>query len=272
MSLLYTLIIMFVFAKFIIRCRSRRSYIVTGTIISIAVVLSEITYIISNPKQYLMYEAWQVLLAYIIYLIYALANSTSRRRNRDFNKNIKTKTKPYFNTQKANGMYLIIIASAILVIGIILLLIRVLDIYSNIPIVVYIGSVVGFIGLLITGILYIKLSNEKFILFIKTDEFDCTYKVDIKNKFKFRYMDYIEDIYKYYIIEKLGDFKYSGDIKEIHHVWILKTENLNNYDISKLSMEKVQNYWYNEIVNDVYKFRNTKFNIIVENNEIKSIK
>lgn len=272
MTILYTLLIMFVFAKLIIRCRSRKSYIVTGTIIALAVMLSDISYIISNPKHYFIYSFWQIALAYIIYLIYALLNSSSRRRNRDFYKKIKTKTKPYFNTRKANGLYLILISILILLIGIALLIIRLLKVYEDIPYVVFIGSVIGFIGLLVAGIIYIKKSIEKFILVVKTEDEFYTFYVDIKNKYRFNYMDYIGDIYKYYIIEKLGVFKYSKELKEVHYVWILETENLNNYDISKLPMEKTNNYWYNEIVDNDNKFRNTKFNIEIENNEIKNIK
>jgi hypothetical protein len=69
MTIFYTLLIMFVFAKLIIRCSSRKSYILTGSIISIAVVLADLKYVISNPKGYLMYDSWQVLLAFIIYLV-----------------------------------------------------------------------------------------------------------------------------------------------------------------------------------------------------------
>ena len=272
MSVLFILLIMFVFARFIIKCSSRKSFIITGTIIAIVATLTDIRYIISDPKHYFIYSFWQVALAYIIYLAYVFANTTSIRRNRDFNRKIRTKTKESFNTQKSNGVYLIITSIALLVIGITLLILMLTNVYEDVPYIAFIGSVIGFITLLITGIIYIKTTNEKFILFIKTDDENYTFYVDIKNKYKFRYMDYISDIYRYYIIEKLGVFKYSGDIKEIHYVWILRTENLNNYDISKLSMEKTNNYWYNEIVNGDYKFRNTKFNIEIENNKIKTIK
>lgn len=272
MSVLYTLLIMFVFAKLIIRCQTRKSYLVTGTIIFLVVTLSDITSIISDAKHYFLYSFWQVLLAYVVYLIYVFANTSSIRRNRDFKKKMKKKTSPSFNTMKMNGLYLIISSIVILILGITLLLIRIFNVYEDIPYVVYIGSVIGFIGLLVAGIFYIMQANEKFILFIKTNEENYTFMVDIKKSFRFNYMRYIEDIYKYYIIEKLGVFKYSGSIKERHYVWILYTENLKNYDISKLPMEKTNNYWYNEIVDGVYKFRNTKFNIEVENNKIKNIK
>lgn len=272
MSVLYTLFIMFIFAKLIIRCRSRKSYILTGSIVCLAVMLSDITSIIADAKHYFIYNFWQILLAYAIYLIYVFANSTSIKRNRDFNRKIRTKTKPYFNTAKSNGLYLIITSFVILAVGIALLLIRVLKVYEDIPYVVFIGSIIGFIALLATGIIYIKMANEKFILVIKTEDEFYTFYVDIKNKYRFNYMDYIGDIYKYYIIEKLGVFKYSKELKEVHYVWILETENLNNYDISKLPMKKTNNYWYNEIVDNDNKFRNTKFNIEIENNKIKNIK
>ena len=272
MSVLYTLLIMFVFAKLIIKCRTRRSYFLTGTIIFLVVVLSDIPYIIDDPKHYFIYSFWQVLLAYIIYLVYAFLNSSSIKRNRDFNKKIRTQTKPYFHTQRANGLYLIITSFIILLVGITLLIIKLLDIFNEIPYVVFIGSVIGFIGFLATGIIYIQKANEKFVLLVRTSDSFATYVVNIEKGFKFNYMNYIGDIYKYYIIEKIGTFKYSGEAKEIHYVWILDTENLNNYDISKLPMEKSSKYWYNEIVNDVYKFRNTKFNIEVQDNKIKNVK
>lgn len=272
MTIVYTLLIMFLFARLIIRCSSRKSYILTGLIISIIVMLTDLQSIIHNPKHYFIYDFWQILVALIIFLIYAFTNTTSAKRNRNFNKKLKTKTKPYFNTQKANGMYLIITSFIILFIGITLLVIRLTKVYEEIPYVVFIGSVIGFIVLLTVGIISIKTTNEKFILLIKTDEENYAFQVDVKSKYRFNYMDYIGDVYRYYIIEKLGVFKYSGDLKEIHYVWILDTENLNNYDISKLPMEKSTKYWYNEIVNDVYKFRNTKFNIEIENNKIKNIK
>ena len=272
MSVLYTLLIMFIFAKLIISCRTRKSYIITGTIIILVVSLSDIQYIINDPKHYFIYSFWQVLLAYIIYLVYAFLNSSSIKRNRDFNKKIKTQTKPYFHTQRANGLYLIISSFIILLVGVGLLIIKLLDIFDEIPYVAFIGSIIGFVALLITGIIYIKKSCEKFILLVRTSDSFSTYLVNIEKGFKFNYMNYIGDIYKYYIIEKIGTFKYSGETKEIHYVWILDTENLNNYDISKLPMEKTNNYWYNEIVNDVYKFRNTKFNIEVQDNKIKNVK
>ena len=272
MTVVYTLLIMFLFARFIIKCSSRKSFILTGLIVSIAVTLTDIRTIINSPKHYFIYDFWQILLAFIIYLVYVLSNTTSIKRNRNFNKKLKTKTKPFFNTQKANGMYLIFISFIILVVGIILLIVKLTHVYDDIPYVVFIGSAIGFIGLLITGIIYIKKSVEKFILLIKTEDEFYEYVVDIVNKYRFNYMDYISDIYKYYIIEKIGVFKYSGELKEIHYVWVLDTENLNNYDISKLPMEKSTKYWYNEIVNDVYKFRDTKFNIEIENEKIKTIK
>ena len=272
MSIVFILLMMFIFARFIIKCSSRKSFILTGTIIAIVAMLIDIRYIITNPKHYFIYSFWQVALAYIIYLAYVFANTTSIKRNRDFNKKARTKTKESFNTQKSNGVYLIIASILILLVGVTLLILKLIDIYEDIPNIAFIGSIIGFITLLITGIIYIKTTNEKFILFIKTNDENYTFYVDVNNKYKFNYMSYISDIYKYYIIEKLGTFKYSGDIKEIHYVWVLRTENLNNYDISKLPMEKTNNYWYNEIVNGVYKFRNTKFNIEVENNKIKTMK
>lgn len=272
MSIFFTLLIMFIFAKLIIKCSSRKSYIITGTIITLVIVLSELNYIISSPKNYLLYESWQVALAYIIYLVYVFTNTSTSKRNRSFNKNIKTKTKDTFNTAKANGVYLIIISFIILLIGIGLLIIRLLDVFENIPYVVYIGSVIGFIGLFITGVLYIKLPNEKLILLIRTNEEFYTYYVDIKSKFKFNYMEYIGDIYRYYIIEKLGIFKYSGDKKEIHYVFILDTENLNNYDISKLNMNILDSNLYNELIKDIYKYRNAKVSILIKNNELIKMK
>lgn len=272
MTIFYTLLIMFVFAKLIIRCSSRKSYILTGSIISIAVVLADLKYVISNPKGYLMYESWQVLLAFIIYLVYVFTNTSSVRRNRDFNKKIRKETKPYFSTAKTIGMYFIITSFIILLIGIALLLIMLLDIYEDIPYVVFIGSVIGFIGLLLTGIIYIKTANEKFILLIRTSEEFYTYYVNIENKFKFRYMDYIGEIYKYYIIEKIGVFKYSNELKEIHYVWLLDTENLNNFDISKLPMNKTSDYYYKEIIDDISKFRNVRINMEIKGNKIAKIK
>lgn len=272
MTVLFTLIIMFVFARYVIKCSSRKSYILTGGIISVVVVLSELNYIITNPMHYLMYEAWQVLLAYIIYLAYALSNTTSIRRNRDFNKKIRKATKPYFNTAKANGLYLIIFSVIILLIGIGLLIIKLTDIYSDIPFVTYIGSVIGFIGFLVSGIVLIKKAKEKFILIVKTDEEFHTFYVDINNKYRFNYMDYIGDIYKYYIIEKLGVIKYVGDLKETHYVWLLNTENLKNYDISKLDMKELDSNLYNELIDEIYKFRNVRVSIKIKNNEIKEMK
>ncbi len=272
MTVLYTLLIMFVFAKLIIRCSSRKSFFLTGSIVAIAITLTDIQYIISNPKHYFIYNFWQIALAYVIYLIYVFTNTASFRRNREFNKKIRKETKPYFNTAKANGLYLIIVSFVILLVGITLLIIRLTNIYKDIPYVVYIGSVIGFIGLLITGIILIKKAKEKFVLIVKTEEELKVFYVDINNKYRFNYMNYIGDIYRYYIIEKLGTIKYSGDFKEIHHVWILNTESLNNYDISKLDMEKLDNSFYNKIIEDIYKLRNAKINIIIENNEIKNIK
>lgn len=272
MTILFTLIIMFVFARYVIKCNSRKSYVITGTIVALAVVLSETAYIISNPMGYLMYESWQVLLAYIIFLVYAFNNTTSVKRNRNFNKKIKTQTKPYFHTQRATGLYLIITAFIILLVGVGLLVIKLLDVFDNVPYVVFIGSVIGFIGFLVTGIIYIKKACEKFVLLIRTSDSFYTFVVDIEKGFKFNYMNYIGDIYKYYIIEKLGIIKYSGDFKETHYVWILDTENLNNYDISKLDMPKLDNNLYSELIEDIYKFRNVRINIKIENNEIKEMK
>ncbi len=272
MSVVYTLLIMFLFAKLIIRCSSRKSYILTGSIVAIVVTLTDLQYIISNPKHYFIYSFWQIALAYIIYLVYVFSNTYSIKRNRDFNKKIRKETKPYFNTSKAIGMYLIIISFIILLVGIALLIIKLTNIYEDVPYVVFIGSVIGFIGLFITGIIYIKKANEKFILLIKTDEEFHAFYVEIKNKFRFNYMEYIGDIYRYYIIEKLGIIKFSGDIKETHYVWILDTENLNNYDITKLEMNVTNDYCYKDMIDDVYKYRGVKLNVKVVDNKIVEIK
>ena len=272
MSVIYTLLIMFLFAKLIIRCSSRKSYIITGTIVALVVTLTDIQYIISNPKHYFIYSFWQIALAYVIYLVYVFSNTFSSKRNRDFNKKARKETKPYFNTSKANRLYLIITSFAVLLVGVVLLIIRLLDVYKDIPYVVYIGSAIGFIVLLLTGIFLIKTANEKFILLIKTDEEFYSYYIEIKNKFRFNYMDYIGDIYRYYIIEKIGVIKFSGDLKETHYVWILDTENLNNYDISKLEMPMFDGISYKEIINDIFKFRNAKINIEIKDGKIVNIK
>ena len=272
MTVVYTLLIMFLFAKLIIKCSSRKSFIITGSIVAIAITLTDIQYIISNPKHYFIYSFWQIALAYIIYLVYVFSNTFSSKRNRDFNKKARKETKPYFNTSKANGLYLIIASFVVLLVGITLLIIRLLNVYEDVPYVVYIGSAIGFIVLLLTGIILIKTANEKFVLLIKTNEEFHVFYVDIKSKYRFNYMEHIGDIYRYYIIDKLGIIKYSGDLKEMHYVWILDTENLNNYDISNLKMPKLDNGLYSGIIDDIYKYRNAKINIEIKDNKIVNIK
>lgn len=271
MSLFYLLLLYYLALRFIVKSRTRKAYLLTGSIITIAAVLIDIYYLIANPLEYLKSTGWQVILAYVVFLIFTFTNTSSRKAQRVFFKKYNTKTSETFSTGKSRGMYAIITGCIILAIGIGLFLIYILDVYDKIPIISYVGSGVAFIILLVYGIIEINSINEKFILLIVTNDRFYTYFAKVDSKFKFNYMNYIRDIYRYYIIEKLGEFKYKGDIKETHYVWILKTENLNDYDISKFTMEKDNNYWYNEIVDKVYRFRGSKFNIYIKNNKIDSL-
>lgn len=269
MSIIYTLFLFTLGIHFFSKDKSKKSYITIGTIITAIVVATDIPVIISMGFiSYLGYYGWQPLTAYALLLIYTfVAKSSLRKFSFELKKN--KKKKETIATSKSRGIQSIILAIVILLIGCGLIPIKLLDIY-DIPLVAFVGTGAGFIVLLAFGIIMTMRSNEKMILLVLTNKLNV-YSKKIEDKFSFNYMNSIRDIDRYYIIERVATVYFSGELKETHYVWLLKTENLNNYDINNLPMEKEGKYWYNEMVDEISTKTSKKFFVEVANNKIVKI-
>lgn len=271
MRILYTLFSYFIAIRFFAKDNSKKTYLFIGFIVSLLVVLTDIFLIISiGIIPYIKASGWQILLSYGLFVIYTFATKTSLGLRRiSFERKKKKKIKETISTSRSRGLQSIIVGVLVLIIGSVLLIIKIFKIY-DVPLIVFIASFAGAIIMIIFGILVMLRSSEKMILLVWTDKLDV-YSKNIEDKFSFNYMNVIRDISRYYIVEKLAKVYYRKDIKEIHYVWVVKTQNLDNYNIDDLSMEKENKYWYNVVVEDMYKLRGSDFVFDIVNNRIEKV-
>lgn len=254
MIVIFALFLYYLGIKYFAKDNKKITLVKIGLIVTAIIVLTDASYIASKGfVSYFKSNGWQVLLAFIVYMIFVMFDKNFIRKN-NFNRKSKRKIKTVINTNKLKVKYLIGITIIEIILFGLCLANMILDYYniSNVPLFA-LGA--GIVFSIFTIVVLFKNSCEKFILVIDLNKSFSVYSKDISNVAKFDYSLCIGDLYRYYIIEKLPNIYFKTDKKEVHYVFYLKSENLDYFDINNLDMTKENDENYKEYI-DKLKMKN----------------
>ncbi len=232
MSIIYCIFLYILAIRIFVRDMTRKNCFIAISIVTALMLLSDITTIISaGILTYLKYQGWQIILAYVLGILWIFNGSISLRRMK-FKHNFKQKESA-IKTANGRKITYAILTALMLIIGSACLVL-----YLNKKILAIISFIAPYIIAVLLIILLIKTMlslNEEFVLVTEIGSIKHVYRKKIETG-KLNYKDIVGDLSKNYFIYDVAVVHVSGDIKRTEYVYILKLEELKENPFSELGL------------------------------------
>ncbi len=232
MSIIYCIFLYILAIRIFVRDTTRKNCFIAISIVTALMLLSDISTIISaGILTYLKYQGWQIILAYVLGILWIFNGSISLRKMK-FKHNFKQKES---SIKTANGRKITyaILTALMLIIGSVCL-----ALYLNKKILVIISFIAPYTiaVLLIVLLIMTMLSlNEEFVLVTEIGNTKHVYRKKIETG-KLNYKDIVGDLSKNYFIYDVAVVHVNGDIKRTEYVYILRLEELKENPFSELGL------------------------------------
>lgn len=232
MSIIYCIFLYILAIRLFVRDTTRKNCFIAISIVTALMLLTDISTIVSQGiLAYLKYQGWQLIVAYVLGLIWIFKGSVSFRRIK-FKHNSKRK-EAAIKTANGRKITYSILTALMLIIGSVCLF---LYLSKRISFIIYFIAPYIIAVLLIVLLIRTILSlNEEFVLVTKIGDTKHVYRKKIEAG-KLNYKELVGDLAKNYFIYDVAIVHIIGDIKRTEYVYILRLEELENPSFSELGL------------------------------------